>query len=441
LASASGDRAAAAPTTAERISAAYLFKNTVITVRKTAPKEASMPDTLIQNAAWAVVWDGARHVYRRDVDLLLRGDRVESVAPHAPAAPPPADAGVVDGRRLMAMPGLVNVHTHPTTEPGFRGVREDHGVAEQQMSGLFERSQAMRPRRGRTTGGNASGLCGADVGGRHQRGRSFCPVPRLDGRHARKRLRASGPVPGSRPRAGGMSAPQTVTWEWDRAAGRRGFQRSQAIMVEAEADPSGRLSGIVFPAQIDTVEEDLLRDAAALAAETGRAFTTHIAQAVVEVREMIRRHGTTPIQWAAGLGLLGPRSILGHAIFTDDHPSISWHTARDVALVAERGAAVAHCPSPFARYGEHLKHFGRYAGAGVRMALGTDVAPHNLIEEIAPRAGPGAQTRRATSAPRTHRLCSTPARWAAPMPWAGRTSAGSHPAPRRTWCWWTSPTR
>jgi cytosine/adenosine deaminase-related metal-dependent hydrolase len=50
--------------------------------------------------------------------------------------------------------------------------------------------------------------------------------------------------------------------------------------------------------------------------------------------------------------------------------------------MVERGVAVAHCPSPFARYGEHLQHFGRYAARGVRMAMGTDCAPHNLIEEM-----------------------------------------------------------
>jgi cytosine/adenosine deaminase-related metal-dependent hydrolase len=158
-------------------------------------------------------------------------------------------------------------------------------------------------------------------------------------------------------------------------------------MDEAEQDASGRLSAIVFPAQIDTVEEELFRESIALAEATGRPFTTHIAQAVVEVREMIARHGRTPIQWAADIGLLTPRSILGHAIFLDEHPSIGWPSfggtgARDLAVMAERGVAVAHCPSPFARYGEHLKDFGRYASRGVRMALGTDCAPHNLIEEM-----------------------------------------------------------
>ncbi|HYZ33625.1 MAG TPA: amidohydrolase family protein [Crenalkalicoccus sp.] len=342
---------------------------------------------LIRNADWAVVWDGARHAYRRGLDLTIADGAVAAFAPHDPAAAPPACAEVIEAAGHLVIPGLVNVHTHPTTEPGFRGVREDHGVAEQQMTGLFERSQALRlDETGREA---AMRLAYAEL-----MSAGVTSVVDLSAPFAgwMEVMRESGlrvwAGPGYASARWGMSAPQTVTWNWDAGAGRRGFQQAQAIMAEAEADPSGRLSGIVFPAQIDTVEEELLRDSMALAEATGRPFTTHIAQAVVEVREMIRRHGTTPIQWAAELGLLTPRSILGHAIFVDEHPSIGWHThagwrgGRDVALMAERGAAVAHCPSPFARYGEHLKHFGRYAGAGVRMALGTDVAPHNLIEEM-----------------------------------------------------------
>ena len=153
------------------------------------------------------------------------------------------------------------------------------------------------------------------------------------------------------------------------------YGRNQTASFYSGIEPVG-------PAQIDTVEEGLFRDAVAYARQTNRPFTTHIAQAVVEVREIIRRHGITPIQWAGQLGLLGPTSILGHAIFVDEHPSVGWHTTTDLALIAESGTAVAHCPSPFARYGEHLAHFGKYQARGVRMGLGTDVAPHNLIEEM-----------------------------------------------------------
>jgi 5-methylthioadenosine/S-adenosylhomocysteine deaminase len=109
---------------------------------------------------------------------------------------------------------------------------------------------------------------------------------------------------------------------------------------------------------------------------------SHLAQTVVEVREMIRRHGITPVEWAANIGILSPRTTMGHCIFLDDHPQIGWHTKRDLAILAETGMTVAHCPTPFARYGAALGYFARYRSAGVNVALGTDVAPHNLIEEM-----------------------------------------------------------
>lgn len=338
---------------------------------------------LIRDLAWAVLWDASAgaHRYARGVDLLMDGGRIAGIAPHDPAAPPADGVEVLDGRALMAMPGLVNLHSHPTTEPAYRGIREDHGVPEQQMTGLYERLIAFKlDAPGRDAGMRlayaellASGVTSVvDLSAPFD---TWLDIMRQSG------LRVW-VGPGFASARWGMTAPQTVTWTWDPPMGRAGLAQAQSWMARAEQDPSGRLTGIVFPAQIDTVEEDLLRESIALAESSGRPFTTHIAQSVVEVREMVRRHGITPIQYAHRLGLLTPRSILGHAIFLDEHPSIRWHGARDLGLIADSGATVAHCPSPFARYGEHLDHFGRYRARGVRMAIGTDVAPHNPIEEM-----------------------------------------------------------
>lgn len=338
---------------------------------------------LIRDAAWAVVWDASArgHAYARGMDVLLEGGRVAAIARHDPDAPVPPGAEVVDGRRLMVMPGLVNIHTHPTSALPARGVREDHGVPEQQMTGLFERLQAFRIDQAGQAAGMRLAYAEMMSAGVTSVVDLSQPFPDWLGimRDSGLRVWAG---PGFADAHWGMAAPQTVTWMWNRENGRTQFEAAKAVMKEAEADPSGRLHGIVFPAQIDTVHEDMLREAAAHAGESGRPFTTHIAQAVVEVREMVRRHGTTPIQWAASIGLLGPRSILGHAIFVDEHSSIGWHTARDIGLVAEHGATVAHCPTPFALYGEHLQHFGKYRARGVNMGFGTDCAPHNLIEEM-----------------------------------------------------------
>ena len=53
-------------------------------------------------------WGGER------VDLHVADGRVAAVTPHDPAAPAPsgAAAGVVDGKGLLALPGLVNAHAH-----------------------------------------------------------------------------------------------------------------------------------------------------------------------------------------------------------------------------------------------------------------------------------------------------------------------------------------
>src|SRR3546814_12097472 len=55
----------------------------------------------------------------------------------------PSDT-VIDGANRMIMPGLVNVHSHPSHEPAYRGIREEHGVSNMYLSGLYARSGAFR---------------------------------------------------------------------------------------------------------------------------------------------------------------------------------------------------------------------------------------------------------------------------------------------------------
>ena len=340
-----------------------------------------MPDS-IRNLSWAVVRDGAqrRHVYRRDIDLHLKDGRIVEITP-AGARPTGPGEAVIDGRSLLALPGLINIHSHPTTEPAYRGVREDHGVPEQQMTGLMERLQAFRLgadgrqaaatlaysemlRAGTTTACDVTAPFDGWLETMAQSGMRFHAAPTF----ASARW--------------GMSAPQTVTWKWDEVAGLAQFEQAKKIMADAESHNSRRLDAVVFPAQIDTVTPELFAAGRKHADDSGRRFSTHIGQSVVEVREIIRRHNTTPVQWAAQQGLLNKDTVLAHCILLDDHPQIRWHTSKDLDLIAESGASVAHCPQPFARYGLAMDHVGRYRAKGVNVGLGTDCAPHNLIEEM-----------------------------------------------------------
>jgi cytosine/adenosine deaminase-related metal-dependent hydrolase len=139
---------------------------------------------------------------------------------------------------------------------------------------------------------------------------------------------------------------------------------------------------MISPAQIDTCTEELLRDSIAAARERELPFTVHCAQAAGEFHEMVRRHGITPIQWAHQIGLSGPGTLLGHAMFIDEHSWLHWWSKKDIGIMADTGTSVAHCPTPFARYGHTLEHFGKYRQAGVNLGIGTDTVPQNLIEEM-----------------------------------------------------------
>ena len=67
---------------------------------------------------------------------------------------------------------------------------------------------------------------------------------------------------------------------------------------------------MVIPAQIDTCSEALLRESFAEAVRRDLPWQIHAAQSVVEVHEITRRHGKTPIGWLDHLGALSDRSSL-----------------------------------------------------------------------------------------------------------------------------------
>jgi cytosine/adenosine deaminase-related metal-dependent hydrolase len=339
-----------------------------------------MTTTVIRNADWGIVWDegAGRHAYRRDVDIAFADDRVVFVGRNYTGT---ADR-VIDGRNRLVLPGLIDIHSHPEHEPLYRGVREEHGVRNMHMTGLYERSQAFSAPDNEARAASAEfAYCELLLSGVT----SLVDIsPAWDGwieLFARSGMRGF-VAPGFASARWRLDNDFELKFAWDETRGREGLATALEVIEIATRHPSGRLSGVVSPMQIENCTADLLRDSHAAARDRGIPFTVHIAQSVLEVQEMIRRHGKTPVQWAHEIGILGPHTILGHALFLDTHSWIRWWTKTDLALIADRGCSVAHCPTPFARYGQVMENFGDYLRAGVNMGLGTDTTPHNLVEEM-----------------------------------------------------------
>src|ERR1700730_1229834 len=343
-------------------------------------RQETVTTTVIEKADWVIAWNEAagRHFYRRNIDIVFVDDTITFVGRNYPGA---ADR-VIDGKDRLVLPGLIDIHSHPEHEPLYRGVREEHGVRNMHMTGLYERSQAFSAPDDEARAASAEfAYCELLLSGVT----SLVDIsPAWDGwieLFARSGMRGF-IAPGFASARWYLENDFELKFAWDEARGRDGFATALALIDYAARHPSGRLSGVVSPMQIENCTADLLRESRDAARERGIPFTVHIAQSVNEVQEMIRRHGKTPIQQVHEIGILGRDNILGHALFLDTHSWIRWWTKADLALIADNGCSVAHCPTPFARYGQVMENFGDYIRAGVNMGLGTDTTPHNLVEEM-----------------------------------------------------------
>lgn len=338
-----------------------------------------MTVTLIKNADLVVAWDEGekRHAYLPGGDVAF-GDGVLRFVGRGYEGV--ADT-VISGSGMMVMPGLVNIHSHPTSEPMNKGLIDEIGSPGLYNSSLYEfmpifRSDAeavpdcVRVALSELLLSGVTTLC--DLSMAHpgwldllaEAGMRVCIAPMFK---SARWFTKNGHV---------------VEYEWDEAAGVKAMEEAFALIQRAEQHPSGRLFGMACPAQIDTCAPELLRDSRAEAKARGLSWQIHAAQSVVEFHEITRRHGFTPIQWLNEMGLLDERAVIGHGIFLDDHPSTPWHTKRDLDILADTGTTVAHCPTVFARRGITLKDFGRYKRRGVNMGVGTDTYPHNLLDEM-----------------------------------------------------------
>jgi len=339
----------------------------------------AMTITHFRQVDWIVAWDDNlnSHCYLQGSDLVFDGNQITHVGRSYDGA---ADL-VVKGAGLCLIPGLVDVHAHPASEMFYRGIREDHSVREHFMTGLYERSCAYAIEPEDLQVGAEVAYADLMLSGVTTLVDITFPYPGWTEIIERSGLRLYA-APGFNTARWYRDNAHELKYHEDVAAGRRGFEAALKLIDQLRAHPSGRLSGVISPVQIDNNNAEMLVDSHAAARDRGLPWTTHVAQSVLEHQEMVRRHGITPVQYLAQLGLLGEGTILGHAITIDQSSWIRWHSDQDLGLLGDSGTAVAHCPTPFMRYGTTLEHFGKYLDAGVVLAIGTDTIPHNMLEDL-----------------------------------------------------------
>jgi 5-methylthioadenosine/S-adenosylhomocysteine deaminase len=335
--------------------------------------------TVIRNADWIVAWSKARsdHEYFQQADLAFAGDRILFVG----RAYDGDTAREIDGRNRMVVPGFVDIHSHPSREPLNKGLMEERGSPQFAGSSLYEFMDLLQPDDETTRAARLFAI--AEL---LKSGVTTLVDFAVPGTGWLEDMAASGIraylAPTYRSARWRMPSSHSVAYVWDEAAGEAAMDQAIDIIDRAVSHPSGRLSGIVAPAQADTCTEGLMVRSLEAARKRNLPIQTHAAQSVVEFRQIMARYGMTPIGWLDSIGFLHAGATIAHAVYVDEHPWIRWHHAEDLDRLARSGATVAHCPTVFARRGVLLHDFGKYRGRGIKLALGTDTFPHNFIDEM-----------------------------------------------------------
>jgi len=158
--------------------------------------------------------------------------------------------------------------------------------------------------------------------------------------------------------------------EFDEARGLRGLDEAIAFCRAHEGTQGGLVRAMLSPDRVETCTPDLLRRTADASRDLGVPVRLHCCQSKLETDLVRALHGMTAPEWLRSLGFLSPRALLPHG---------TWAAGQDFEIMRDAGATLVHCPLVSARGGSVLRSFARCRAMGLRIGMGTDTWPPDMV--------------------------------------------------------------
>jgi 5-methylthioadenosine/S-adenosylhomocysteine deaminase len=152
---------------------------------------------------------------------------------------------------------------------------------------------------------------------------------------------------------------------WDRLGSWQDMLREVSARIDANGlryGPGERIELGYGPHGAYTLPAQALPVVAEAARERAALLHIHLAETLQEDEAQRAEYGSVP-RMLDRLGVLGGRVLAAHAVHLDDE---------DIALLARRGVAVAHCPGSNAKLAAGTARVPQLRAARVPVALGTD---------------------------------------------------------------------
>ncbi|RLC85751.1 MAG: hypothetical protein DRI37_07670 [Chloroflexi bacterium] len=148
------------------------------------------------------------------------------------------------------------------------------------------------------------------------------------------------------------------------------IRREDELLAEANAfidrwHRQGRTVVALGPGSTEDVSDRLMAQTIELARERGLQLATHVAGWAEIVSRSLKHYAMRDLEHVHAIGLTGPDAILIHAV---------WLSPREIRLVAESGSQVVHCPVANAHLGYGIAPVAELRAQDVTVGLGTDGA-------------------------------------------------------------------
>lgn len=144
-----------------------------------------------------------------------------------------------------------------------------------------------------------------------------------------------------------------------------------ARLIETHHDPSpfSMVRVGLAPCTPFVVTKELMRESADLARSHPQVILhTHVAETLDEIEYCRERFGQRPAEYMEDVGWLGPDVWWAHAVHLND---------AEIAMLAETGTGIAHCPSSNMRLGSGICRVRDMVDAGVNVGIGVDGSASN----------------------------------------------------------------
>ncbi len=266
---------------------------------------------------------------------------------------------IIDASTLLAMPALVNAHTHLSMEL-MRNYKDNLPTLQAWLQEIFPIEDVL----------NADDVLTASRLGVIELIQSG--VTTFTDMYFNPQATAQAVM------EGGIRASIGVTLFGELEENKQRVKEREKLLQPFVDSSDGRIQMDCAPHAIYTCSKETYQYAASWAREHSAHLHTHLSETKKEVEDCLVEHGRTPLQYLLDSNVLQDvDSILAHCVHLTDE---------DVSLLKSINTSIVHNPSSNCKLSSGIAPIASYLEQGITVALGTDGASSNnnlnMFEEM-----------------------------------------------------------